>query len=109
MSERKAEITAVLRRLSADHVRLSGVAPGTREGGKVVVFADGTRLLVGFRGGGDGVERLGRDASRLPVWLAEVQPCFGRRWFWLGFTSAGRTVPVEVLACVSRAERPGCQ
>jgi hypothetical protein len=101
MGERKAEMTEVLRRLSADQARLSGVIPAAQDSGKVVVFTDGTRLLLGVRGGGDGMERLVRSASRFPVWLADVQPCFGRRLFWLGFTSDARAVPVEVLASVA--------
>lgn len=101
MGERKAEMTAVLRRLSAGHVRLSGVIPGPGGTGKVVVFADGTRLLLGIRGGGNRMERLGRAGSRSPVWLADVQPCFGRRLFWLGFASAGCAVSVEVVASVA--------
>ena len=101
MGERKAEMTAVLRRLSADHVPLSGVVPGMQDTGKVAVFADGTRLLLGVRCGSGGMERLGQDGSRFPLWLAEVQPCFGRRWFWLGFTSDARAVPVEVLSSVA--------
>jgi hypothetical protein len=101
MGERKAEMTAVLRRLSADHVRLSGVIPGAEGTAKVVVFTDGTRPLLGIRGGADRMDRLGRTGSWFPVWLADVQPCFGRRLFWLGFTSAGYAVPVEVLASVA--------
>lgn len=73
----------------------------TQGTGKEVVFTDGARLLLGIRTGGDGMERLGRAGSRLPVWLADVQPCFGRRLFWLGFTSADRPVPVAVLASVA--------
>src|SRR6185437_4237174 len=69
--------------------------------GKIAVSADGTRLLLGVRCGSGGMERFGRDGSRLPVWLAEVQPCFGCRWFWLGFTSDARAVSLEVLASVA--------
>jgi len=100
LGERKAEMTAVLRRLSADHVPLSGVIPVARGTGTVVVFVDGTRLLLGIRCDG-GTERLAQAASRFPVWLADVQPCFGRRWFWLEFTSADRAVTVAVLASVA--------
>jgi hypothetical protein len=101
MSERKVEMTAVLRRLSAGHVQLSGVVLDARGAGRVAVFADGTRLLLGIRCGGDGMERLGRGVSRSPVRLTDVRPCFGRRWFWLEFISADRTVPVAVLASVA--------
>ncbi|MGH3206713.1 MAG: hypothetical protein ACRDNO_03010 [Trebonia sp.] len=99
--ERKAETSAVLRRLSADHVRLAGVIPGTQDTDMVAVFADGTRLLLGVRCGGGGLERLGQAGSPLPVWLADAQPCFGRRRFWLWFASAGCVAPVEVLTSVS--------
>ncbi|MGH3282753.1 MAG: hypothetical protein ACRDNW_26990 [Trebonia sp.] len=101
MGERKAKITAVLRRLSADQVLLSGVVPGTRNTGKVAVFADGTRLLLRMPRGKSGMECLGRRGFQPPIWLAEVQPCFGRRWFWLGFISDGGPVPVQVLASVA--------
>lgn len=101
MGERKVVMTAELRRLSADHVLLVGVVPGTQDTGKIVEFADGTRLLLGIRSGSGGMERLGKLGSRLPVWLADVQPCFGRPWSWLRFTSAGCPVPLEVLTSVS--------
>jgi len=91
-------MTAVLRRLSADHVPLSGVVAGAR--GTVAVFIDGTRLLLGIRCDG-GMEHLGQVASRFPVWLADVQPCFGRRWFWLVFASADRTVAAAILVSVA--------
>lgn len=113
MGERKAEMTTVLRRLSAGRVQLSGVVPGAHGTGTVAVFADGTQLLLEIRCGSGSMERLGRGVSRFPVWLSDVQPCFGRRWFWLEFTSADRTVPVAVLASVapvppgSQETRPG--
>lgn len=100
MGERKAEMTEVLRRLSADHVPLSGVIPVARGTGTVAVFIDGTRLLLGIRCDG-GMERLGQAASRFPVWLADVQPCFGRHLFWLGFAFANHAGPVAVLASVA--------
>jgi hypothetical protein len=99
--ERKAEMSAVLRRLSADHVLLAGVIPGKQDTATVAVFADGTLLLLGVRCGGGGLERLGQGGSPLPVWLADAQPCLGRRRFWLWFASAGCVAPVEVLASVS--------
>lgn len=101
MSERRAVMTAVLRRLSADRVPVAGVIPGTRDAGMVAVFADGTRLLLGIRNCRRGMERIGRDGPGVPVWLAEVQPCFGRRWFWLVFTSDGHAASLEVLATVA--------
>ncbi len=110
MGERAAEMAAVLRRLSTDRVRLSGVIPGAGDTGKVVVFTDGTRLLLGVRGGAR-MERLGRTGSRFPVWFADVQPCFGRRLLWLGFTSANHAAPVAVLVSVApvpRGSPEGC-
>ncbi|MGH3262244.1 MAG: hypothetical protein ACRDNS_09635 [Trebonia sp.] len=102
MSEQNAAMAAVLRRLSAEHVRLSGVIQAAqdrdRDRAKVVVFTDGTRLLLGIHGD-DGLERLGHSYSR--IWLADVQPCLGRRLFWLGFTSATHRVRVAVLASVA--------
>lgn len=121
MSERKAEMTAVLRGLSAGNVALVDVIPGprcspgarcspgtrcsprTRRVDKIIEFADGTRLLLGIRRDGDALDRL---RSRSPAWLADVQPCFGNRWFWLSFTPADRPVPVvDVLTTVSPAPR----
>lgn len=100
-------VTAVLRRLSADHVLLTGVSGGTADIPAIVAFADGTRLLLGIRCGDD-MGRLEQAGSPLLAWLADARPCFGRPWFWLSFTSAGR-VPVEVLASVSavRLDPPG--
>lgn len=100
MGERKAEMTAVLHRLSAGHVPLVGLISEPQDEGRIAVFADGTRLFLGGRSGG-GMKRLGRDGSRHPMWLAEVQPCFGRRWFWLAFASDTRALPLEVLASVA--------
>jgi hypothetical protein len=101
MAERKAEITAVLRRLSADQVPLSGVFPGPQDTEEITEFIDGTRLVLRVRCGRAAMERLGRGASNLPVWIAQVQPCLGHRRFWLWFVSAGRVAPVEVLASVT--------
>jgi hypothetical protein len=94
-------MTAVLRRLSAGQVQLSGVVPRARGTGTMAVFADGTRLLLGIRCGRGGMECLGPGVCRFPAWLADVHPCFGRRWFWLEFTSADLAVPVAVLASVA--------
>lgn len=101
MAERKADTTAVLRRLSGDRVLLSGVMSGPRDAEDIAEFVDGTRLILGVRCGGTGMDRVARGASNLPVWIAQVQPCFGRRLFWLWFVSAGRVAPVEVLTSVT--------
>lgn len=100
MSERQAEMTAVLRHLSEGNVTLVDVVPGTRREDKIVEFADGTRLLLGIRRDGDALDRLD---ARHCAWLEEVQPCFGKRWFWLSFTSPDHPVPVDVLTTVSPA------
>lgn len=107
LDERKAATTRVLRRLSVNHVQLSGVISGARDTGKVAVFTDGTLLLLEIRCGGVDMERLGEGCSRFPVWLAGVQPCFGQRRFWLGFTSPDHTAPVAVLASVAPVPADG--
>lgn len=91
----------MLRRLSGDRVLLSGVMRGPRDTEEIAEFIDGTRLILGVRCGGTGMEHMARGASNLPVWIAQVQPCFGRGLFWLWFVSAGRVAPVEVLASVT--------
>jgi hypothetical protein len=98
--ERRVETTAALQRLSADRVLLSGLVPGTPDMDAIVEFVDGTRLLVGLFTAKAEVERLGLRASRCPVWLAHVQPCFGHRRFWLWLASADQLAPLEVLASV---------
>jgi cytochrome c oxidase assembly protein subunit 15 len=100
MTERKAELTAVLRRLSADHVPLSGVVPGPRNGDEIVAFRDGTRLLLSVRYSTVAMKRLVRDVPWIPVCLAQVQPCYGRCWFRLWFASAESADLVEVLVRV---------
>lgn len=105
MSDQQAEMTAVLRRLAASQMLVTAVVPGTPVTGEMVGFADGTWLVLGIRRGAGDVDRLEGAGFRGPVWLESVQPCFGRRWFWLGFGSPGRAVPVEVLASVSPAAR----
>ena len=99
--ERRAETTAILQRLSADHVLLSRLMPVPHDTGDIVEFTDGTCLLVILFTAKVDMERLGqRAAAHDPVWLAHMQPCFGHRRFWLWFASAGQPVPLEVLASV---------
>lgn len=93
-------MTAELRRLSGTRMPLTVLIPPPRGAGRIAVFADGTRLYFGG-GSGGGLERLGRDGARRPLWLAEVQPCFGRRRFWLGFAPDARARPLEVLVSVA--------
>src|SRR5689334_17608711 len=71
VAERKAEMTALLDRLSATHVPLSAVMPGPEAGRGVVVFADGTHLLLVTRHGGSSIRWLceGQRGSGTPVWL----------------------------------------
>ena len=66
----------------------------------VAEFTDGTRLLVGLFSAKADMQRLGLRAARYPVWLEQVQPCFGHRRYWLWVASADRVVPLEVLASV---------
>jgi hypothetical protein len=105
--EQRAEMTAVLRRLSADHVPLEDVIPAARGTGTIAVFAGGTRIRLGIRCGGGEMERLGQDDCAPPALLACVRSCFGRRWLWLWFTSADGALLAEVLAIVSPAAS-GC-
>jgi hypothetical protein len=101
-SERKAEMTALLQRLSASRVPLSAGVPGPRGGDGVVVFGDGTRLHLAARRGNAGIRRLseGHRAAGAPVWLVRSQPSFARCWFRLWFASPGSARPAELLARV---------
>jgi hypothetical protein len=105
MTERKAETTALLQRLSADQVPLSEVIPGPRARDGIIVFLDGTRMLLLTRYGSADMKRLreGHRASRAPMQLVRAQPSFARRWFRLWFASPGSTKLAEVLAKVRRA------
>jgi hypothetical protein len=94
-------MTAVLGRLSADHVPLVAMILRKRGAGDIAVFADGTALVLRVRSGGAGMERLSQVSARRAVWLAEVQPCFGCRWFWIGFTAEGFRTAMTVLASVA--------
>jgi hypothetical protein len=103
--DRQAEMTALLDRLSADHVPLSEIVPGPwpREG--VVEFLDGTRLLLTTRRVSTGMDRL-RDEHRPAgaiVWLIRAQPSFASCWFRLWFASVGAAKPAELLARVGPA------
>lgn len=98
--ERRAETTATLKRLSADHVLVSSLVAGTLDADDVVEFSDGTRLLVALFSGKADMHRLGLSAPRRHVWLVQALPCFGHRRFWLWFASADRAMPIEVLASV---------
>jgi hypothetical protein len=100
VTERKAEMTALLQRLSAEHVPLSRVVPGPRARDGVVVFADGTQLLLVTRRAGPGMKWLAepRRGSGAPVRLVRAQPSFASCRFRLWFASAGSARPAEVLA-----------
>ena len=78
---------------------LASLVPGSQDN-DIAEFTDGTRLLVGLFIAKADIERLGLRAARYPVWLEQVQPCFGRRRYWLWVASADRMVPLEVLASV---------
>ena len=105
LTERKAEMTALLQRLSAARVPLTGVVPGPRARDGVVEFLDGTHLLLVTRRGSSGIRWLseGHRASGAPVWLVRAQPSFASCWFRLWFASAGSTRPAELLAKVGPA------
>lgn len=95
-------MTALLQRLSAGHVPLSAVVPGPRTRDGVIVFLDGTRLLLVTRYASADIERLIEEhrASRVPMWLVRAQPSFARCWFRLWFAAVGGTRPAEVVARV---------
>lgn len=105
LAERKAEMTALLDRLSAARVPLSAVVPGPRARDGVIEFSDGTRLLLAVRRGSQGIRWLseGQRGSVAPVWLVRAQPSFAGCWFRLWFASAGRVRPAELLARVGPA------
>jgi hypothetical protein len=102
MAERKAEMTDLLQRLSAGHVPLTAVTSGPRAREGVVVFMDGTRLLLLTRRGNADMTwlREGLRGSGAPVWLVRAQPSFASCWFRLWFATVGSTKPAEVLAKV---------
>lgn len=109
-AERKAALIAVLRRLSAEQAKVSAVALEPPGGGVIVGFQDGTRLRFDLRYGTADLQCLGRELPRVPAWLVQARPCFGRAWFRLWFASAQATDLTEVLARVttrSAAREPG--
>jgi hypothetical protein len=105
LAERQAEVTALLERLSADHVPLSEVVPGPRARDGVVEFLDGTRLLLVTRRGSASMDRLTEEHSGTGavVCLLRAQPSFASCWFRLWFASPGARKPSEVLARVGPA------
>jgi hypothetical protein len=103
MIDRKAEMTARLERLCADHVPLSEVLAGPRPRDGIVTFLDGTRLLLLTRLGSREVSRLREDQDAAVMWLIRVQPSFSCCWFRLWFAGAGAAQPAEVLAKVGPA------
>jgi hypothetical protein len=102
VAERKAEMTALLGRLAANRVPLSAVVPAPEARGGVVVFADGTHLLLVTRHGGSSIRWLseGQQGAGTPVWLVRAQPSFASCWFRLWFATAASTKPAELLARV---------
>lgn len=95
-------MTALLQRLSADRVPLSEVIPGSRARDGIVVFLDGTQLLLVTRYASADIMRLIEEhrASRVPVWLVQAQPSFARCWFRLWFATVTSMKPAEVVARV---------
>jgi hypothetical protein len=107
LAERKTEMTALLDRLSADHVPLSEVEPGSRPRDGVVEFLDGTRLLLVTRRDSNCLSRLREEhnAAGAIVCLIRAQPSFASCRFRLWFASVGAAKPAEVLAAVRPAPR----
>lgn len=101
-SERQAEMSALLQRLAAARVPLSAVVPGPPGAGGVVVFGDGTRLLLVTGRGDPGLRWLseGHRAAGAPVWLVRAQPSFASGRFRLWFAAPGSARPAELLARV---------
>jgi hypothetical protein len=101
-TERKAEMTVLLRQLSEDRVPLSEVVPGPGARDGAVVFVDGTQLLLVTRRGSSAMKRLteGDRGSGTPMWLVRAQPSFASCWFRLWFASVGCAKPAEMLAKV---------
>jgi hypothetical protein len=98
-------MTALLDRLSADHVPLSEIVPGPWPRVGVVEFLDGTRLLLTTRRVSTGMDRL-RDEYRpagAMVWLVRAQPSFASCWFRLWFASVDAAKPAELLVRVGPA------
>lgn len=95
-------MTVLLQRLSSDRVPLEEVLPGPRARDGVVVFLDGTRLLLVAHHGSAGIKRLRERhrGSSVPVRLVRAQPSFATCLFRLWFAPAGSTQLSEVLAKV---------
>jgi hypothetical protein len=102
-AEQRAEVTALLHRLSAGRTLLAYVKPEARGTSGVVEFLDGTRLQFATGRGGMTLVHLSRwhRASPAPLRLVRVQPSFTRRRFRLWFASASSRQPTEVVAEVS--------
>jgi hypothetical protein len=101
-------MTVLLQRLTTGHVPLARVLPGPRARDGVVVFADGTQLLLVTRRGNAGMKPLmelsePRRGFGARVRLVRVQPSFAGCSFRLWFASAGAPVPAELLAKVGPA------
>src|SRR5262245_58781733 len=58
LAEQRAEMAALLQQLSADHVPLSEIVPGSEARDGIVVFLDGTQLIFVTRYGSAGMKRL---------------------------------------------------
>lgn len=101
-AERKAEVSALLNRLSTGRTLLAEVTPGAQPRSGVVEFLDGTRLHFAARGGLT-VTHLGQwhRTSSAPLCLVRAQPSFTRRRFRLWFASADSRRPAELVAEVS--------
>lgn len=86
----------------ARRVPVARVTPGAG-GDEVLEFTDGTTVEIEVRDGAVALGRLARRTPRPVAYLSRVQPCLGRFWFRLRFSSVTGT-SVEVLARVNRFE-----
>jgi hypothetical protein len=101
-AERRAEMAALLQRLSSGGVLLADITTDTLTGDGVIEFLDGTRLHFTTHRNGLTMAYLSQwcQASPVPLRLVRAEPSFTRRWFRLWFAADGRR-PKEVVAEVS--------
>ena len=102
--EWKTGMTALLRQLSASRMPLSEVLPGPRARDGVLLFLDGTQLLLTTRHGSADIKHLRQArhgfSSSVAVWLVRAEPSFTRRWFRLWFATDSHASLVEIHATV---------
>ena len=101
-AERRAEMSALLQRLSSGGMLLADITTDPLTGDGVIEFLDGTRLHFATHRNGLTMAYLSQwyRASPAPLRLVRAEPSFTRRWFRLWFAADGRR-PKEVVAEVS--------